>query len=158
MGIVGVLLISIPTYQNHLMINMGFHGGLLILMTYGYLLTHSFKELIPKTIQNVLKIFIICATLLFCIFLYVITINSESFNELQLLQSVSALLGALFLALNFREINIAGWISNIISHICSAYLWYHLDLTKYWSITLFQIFSIGVSVYAIKKEHSKKAS
>ena len=152
LGIVGVLLISIPTYKNHLMINMGFHLGLLVLMTYGYLLTHNLRGLVPKVIQTGIKIIIICATLFFCVYLYITTLNSKKFNELQLVQSISALLGALFLAINLREINIMGWISNIASHICSAYLWYHLDFSKYWSIVLFQLLSIIVSIYAIKKE------
>jgi hypothetical protein len=69
-GIVGVILLTIPTYQNKLWVNTGFHVGLVFLMTYGYLLTHSYRNLIPKALQLRIKVSIIFATIIFCFYLF----------------------------------------------------------------------------------------
>lgn len=152
-GMIGVLLMSILTYQKQLWINLGFHVGIVILLIYGYLVAINILRFNSKFWERFLRILIITLTFLFCVYLFIETQNSGRFGNSQLVQAISALFGVLFLGFNTRNSCIVGWISNIISHTTATYV---MSSNGFYIVAFFQILSIIVALKAIKDEHQRR--
>lgn len=155
LGIIGIIIISIPVYQKALFINLAYHLGLITLMIYGYAIarrTPFLMELDPST-KIQIKSILILLTLCLCLYLFINT-KDGGLNNWQLIQSISGLAGSMFLAFHTRISLITGWISNIISHITCIYCMHCKEL--YW-IEFFQVLSIPVAIYAITQEFTKKS-
>lgn len=148
LGIIGITLISIPTYQKSLWINLGYNAGLATLMIYGYTLAKTTEKSFPKIWTLFFRTVIVVCTLIFCVYLFEKTYHSKNFNVAQLIQSISGLSGSLFLAFNTQKSNIIGWCSNVISHFFAIYIFHQKEL---YIMEFFQIVSIFVAIVAIKE-------
>ncbi|MEK7588553.1 MAG: hypothetical protein AAB438_01925 [Patescibacteria group bacterium] len=148
LGIIGIALISIPTYQKALWISLGYNAGLVTLMFYGYTLAKTTKKSFPRFWTLFFRVLIVMSTLIFCVYLFKETYYSKNFNVAQLLQSISGLSGSLFLAFNTQKSNIVGWCSNIISHFFAIFIFHQKEL---YIMEFFQVISIFVAIVAIKE-------
>ena len=155
LGIIGISIFSWPTYQKELWIILVYNGGLAVLMMYGFALTTNLKNLISEFAQLLLRFILSFMTIGLCFYLFFKVENSPNFNGYQLAQSITGLTGSLLLAFNTKKTNIAGWISNIVSHFISTYVMYSKDLDI---MAFFQIISIIIAFKGIKSELNQKSS
>lgn len=151
LGIIGIVLISPAIYSKHFYIALVFHGGLVALALYGYLLLTDprlFRK--HKKVRLLLRPTITFATTGICVYLFT-QIGNPNFGGWQLGQACTGLFGSLFLATNTKRSNILGWIFYILSHIFCIYYLSAAAAMELYIIILFQIFSLFVAIKAVQK-------
>jgi hypothetical protein len=155
LGIVGVIILSWPIYQNHLWINLVYNCGLITLMIYGYALSMKTDLKVKFFWKTFFRSLVILLTIGMSIYLYTQTTQSKIFGVWQLIQCVTGMAGILCMAFNTHSTKMVGWIVNIVTHVISAYMYVFLVENLY-VIGIFQLVSIPIASKAIIKLKKSK--
>ena len=158
-GIIGAIVITIYFYlqmilqhKANLWIMIVLDIALVFLMLYGYLVAKSkkgtkFKEYLEK--RNLLFKSIIVAIIIFVCTLLLIEAITSQLVIIQFFFAILTMFGTLFLALDKKIPNIAGWIFLFIAHVICTYIMFKTDSPI---IAVFQILSALVALDGIRKE------
>lgn len=157
LGIIGLIIISIPVFQNKFYVTFVLHMGMIVLSLYGYAVAVKFLDKYSKRFDILLRLLVVILTVSMALYVAYEYRSMKNFNGLQLAHALTGLSGALFLALNTRQTRLIGWISYAFSHVMFCIYIFPRGL---YIIIFFQLLSVFVAWDGIKlnmPDKNKKA-
>jgi len=163
-GILGTVTITAYFYLQmtlehklNLWIMIVYDVALFFLMIYGYLVSHSVKNIhlneILKKWNVPFKVVVVSLTIMVCSFLLKKAITADLVVE-QFLSAVGGLVGTLMLAFNKSLTNRIGWVTYFFTHLVVTYL---MIKTNSPFIAICQVLSAIVSIFGFRRELQIKA-
>ncbi len=152
LGIIGLMILVPSIYSRNLITITVYHFFLSAFMAYGYYTLSAHSATVSEQTKVRTKRIILLAAFLCCVFLTQQTKHDPHFTGWQLTQTITGLLGCLFIIPKAPRAKIVGWNFNIVSHVVCTYIMVHNN--AYW-IAAFQVLSIGFAFASIS-DNTKK--